>query len=89
MLYTHDLSFTTTAWVNLIFYFGTGITLGFYTREYYRIFWVDSVVNIYRFLKKRVKNLNESLLSGLPIIGIDRELQTAMCCLCLEGYNDV
>lgn len=88
MLYTQNISFTTTAWINLIFYFGNGFTLGFFAREYYRIFWVDSVVYIYRYLKRRVKNLNEGLLTGLPVVGYQGDLRGAMCCLCLEEYNE-
>lgn len=68
MIYDQSLPFNTIIWINLTFYFGNAISIGFYTRSYYRIFWVDHIVHIYRYLKKRVRNLNESLLSNLPVI---------------------
>ncbi len=52
------MSFNAVTWINLVFYCGNAILVGFYTREYYRIFWVNSIVYIYRYLKKKVKNLN-------------------------------
>ena len=68
MIYTPIMSFNAVTWINLVFYCGNAILVGFYTREYYRIFWVNSIVYIYRYLKKKVKNLNQILLSGLPIV---------------------
>lgn len=58
MIYTRELDFNQVAWINLVFYFGCSLSSGFYAREYYRIFWVHSIVYIYRYLKKKVKNLN-------------------------------
>lgn len=68
MIDVGQLDFTGVAWINLVFYFGNAFATGFHAREYYRIFWVNSIVYIYRYLKKRVKNMNETLLTGLPVI---------------------
>lgn len=70
------------------FYMGNFITLGFYTREYYLMFWVKHIIHIFRYLKSKVHNYNKTLLSHLPKIRVTREIKKEKCCLCLENYQD-
>lgn len=81
-----SLSFQQISWINMTYYFGISLSIGFYARAYYRFFWVNNIVNIYRFLRKKVKHLNETLLSGLPVINLEENLDLleSICSLCLE-----
>ena len=85
------LSFDSVSWINLTYYFGLGFSTGFYAKAYYRYFYVESIVNIYRALKKKVKFLNESLINALPVIDITQNLEVleTICALCLEEYNQI
>ena len=74
--------------MNLSFYFGTAIVDALYTRSFYRMFWVNSIIHIYRYLKKKVGNLNETVTNGLPIIFLNEELKGSICSLCLEEYGE-
>jgi hypothetical protein len=78
-----SLNFTQIAILNLTFYLGNFIILGFFIRYYYRMFWVNQIVFIYRALRKKVKELNESLMSNLPLIPVTPDLLDSICALCL------
>ena len=58
MIDSSALSGLDTSWINLTYYFGQAFGIGFYTRAYYRFFFVENIVNIYRFLRRKVKILN-------------------------------
>lgn len=71
-MYVSDkLSFAAMAGINLTFYLGNAIFLGIFTRLYYKMFWVNQIVFIYRYLRKKVNHLNESLMSHLPSIQVN------------------
>jgi hypothetical protein len=82
-----ELNLTQISILNLTFYLGNFILLGFLIRYYYRMFWVDFIVHIYRSLRKTVKDLNESLISNLPLIPVTPDLLNSVCALCLESYE--
>jgi hypothetical protein len=54
------------------FYIGNCVTLSFYTREYYMMFWVNHIIHIFRYLKSRVHHFNETLLNHLPKIEVTK-----------------
>ena len=54
----NELTFTEISSINLTYYFGLAFSTGFYARSYYRYFFVEHIVNIYRVLRKKVKELN-------------------------------
>lgn len=74
-------------WINLTYYFGITLCMGLYLRAFYRMIWVDHYIHIYAYLRDKIEVLNESLISGLPVIPLDDELTGAMCSLCLDEYT--
>jgi hypothetical protein len=73
---------------NLPYYFCNQLLFMYYLRCYYVMFWRENIVFIYRYLKKKVNQLNQTLLSHLPIIEYTPELGDSICSLCLEDYRE-
>ena len=69
--------------ISVGFYMGNCFTLGFYTREYYLMFWVQHIIHIFRYLKSKVHDYNKTLLSHLPKIRVTKDIKKEKCCLCL------
>ena len=73
--------------VNLSYYFLNFFLFMYYIRCFYVMFWRDNIVFIFRYLKQKVKELNQSLLSHLPQLPYSSELKDCICSLCLEDYS--
>lgn len=73
--------------VNLSYYFLNFFLFMYYIRCFYVMFWRDNIVFIFRYLKQKVKELNQSLLAHLPLLPYSAELADSICSLCLEDYN--
>jgi hypothetical protein len=65
-----NINFNLIVFLNLYYYVGNFITLSMYSRYYYRMFWRDNIVFIYRYLKDQVNYLNETLIAHLPVVPI-------------------
>jgi hypothetical protein len=74
--------------VNLPFYIGNFLLMMFYIRCFYVMFWKENIVFIYRYLKRQVQYLNQTLLSHLPKVAVTAELKESICSLCLEEYDE-
>lgn len=72
---------------NLPYYIGSFLLFMYYVRCFYVMFWSENIVFIYRYLKSKVRELNQSLLASMPAIPFTRDLQDCICSLCLEEYD--
>lgn len=74
--------------LNLPYYCGNFLSLMGYIRCFYVMFWRDNIVFIYRYLKRQVNLLNQTLLAHLPKVPMTPELKETICSLCLEEYKN-
>ena len=65
------------------FFFCNFFLFMYYLRCYYVMFWRENIVFIFRYLKTKVNELNQTLLSHLPKIKYNPELADTICSLCL------
>lgn len=72
---------------NLLYYIGSFLFFMYYVRCFYVMFWSENIVFIYRYLKSKVRELNQSLLASMPAIPFSKELHDCICSLCLEEYD--
>jgi hypothetical protein len=71
---------------NLPYYLCNFLLFMYYLRCFYVMFWKENIVFIYRYLKTKVRQLNQTLLSHLPVVTYSKELADCICSLCLEEY---
>lgn len=52
------ISNTNQSFLSIGYYLGNCIFISIYTREYYRMFWVNHIIHIFRYLKQKSQHLN-------------------------------
>lgn len=69
-----SISVSEVAAFNLPYYMGNFLLFIYYLRCFYVMFWSENIVFIYRYLKSKVRELNQSLLASMPVIPFGNQL---------------
>lgn len=74
-------------WLNLAFYMANAILYWIYTQRYYVVFWVDTVREIFKIMRRESHELSSLLMNRLKPIPVPDDLLRIECPLCLEKYS--
>lgn len=82
-----NLSYDACVWLNLSFNFINTLLYWAYTQRYYHVFWVNTIREIFYYMKRECKGLSQTLLHRLKPVKIPDDMLRQECPLCLEKYN--
>lgn len=75
-------------WLNLAYYAGSALLSWSFMIQYYRVFWVNYVVELFQILKSNSQETTRTVLSCVKRVELTEEIKGNICALCLELFYD-